>query len=110
MEFATLTNDHFFTTYSVKDLPSWLYSIDGNLANSHVIDWAKELEIKGLIKFPPNGYEFFLTKAGYEAVSRSRLQKITIWLNKNPGVIALLALLVSLGSFIVAIVALNTSS
>jgi len=97
----------FLTTYSVKDLPNWLYSVKDNVAKSHVLAWAKELEAKGIVRFAENGYEFYFTKFGYESVRRTWLQKFAIWLNNNPGAISAGAFLVSLGSLLVAIIALQ---
>ena len=97
----------FLTTYSVENLPKWLYSVNGNVAKSHVLDWAKELQQKGYIRFDENGYEFFFTTAGYGAVQRRWYHKLAIWLNNNPGSISAAAFLVSLGSLCVAVWALR---
>ncbi|WP_139363642.1 hypothetical protein [Oceanospirillum linum] len=97
----------FYTTYSVENLPEEFYEINNGMARSHVLEYAKELEAKGLLRFAENGLKFHFTKEGYEAVSASKCQRFLDALNRNPGALALAAAIVSVGSLIVAILALR---
>jgi hypothetical protein len=97
----------FLTMYSIEHLPEWLYSVSNNVTKVHIIHWAKELEVKGLLRFSNDRSEFFFTKLGYELAQRNWFQKLAVWLNNNPGAISAVAFLVSLGSLIVAVIALN---
>jgi hypothetical protein len=101
-----IDNYPFLTTYGVEHLPDWLCSVNDNIKKSHVVHWARELEAKDLVRFSENGYEFYFTKYGYESVQRNGLKKLAVWFNNNPGLISAAALLVALGSILVAIIAL----
>ena len=96
----------FYTTYGVEHLPEEFYEISNGVAKSRVLEYAKELEAKGLLRFSERGLVFHFTKKGYEAVSASKCQRFLDALNRNPGALALTAAIVSVGSLIVAILAL----
>jgi hypothetical protein len=98
----------FYTTYSVEQLPDEFYEISKGVAKSHVLEYAKELEARGLLRFAKSGLVFHFTKEGYEAVSGSKCQRFLDALNRNPGALALAAAFVSVGSLIVAILALSS--
>lgn len=95
----------FHTTYSIEHLPYEFYEVKNGVAKSHVHEYAKELEAKGLIRFAENGLVFYFTKEGYESVSASKFQRFLDALNRNPGALALAAAVISIGSLIVAILA-----
>lgn len=97
----------FCITYSIEDLPDDFYSVSNGVAKSHVHEYAKELEAKGLLRFSENGLVFYFTKAGYDAVSAGRWQRFLDFLNLNPGALALIAALISIGSLVVSIIALK---
>ena len=96
----------FYTTYSVEHLPDEFCEVHNGVTKSHVLEYAKELEVKGLLRFSPNELVFHFTKEGYESVSASKCQRFLDALNRNPGALALAAVIVSVGSLIVAILAL----
>lgn len=96
----------FYTIYSVEHLPDAFYEVNKGMAKSHVLEYAKELEAKGLLHFAKNGLVFHFTKEGYESVSASKLQRFLDALNRNPGALALAAAIISVGSLVMAILAL----
>ena len=80
--------------------------MNNGVAKLHVLDYAEELEAKGLLRFSKKGVVFHFTKEGYESVSASKCQRLLDALNHNPGALALAAAIVSIGSLVVAILAL----
>jgi hypothetical protein len=94
----------FYVTYSHKGLPKEFYEINGNIVTTHVQDYAKELEAKGLVKFEKCNLKFFLTEEGYQSVSKTSWQKTLDYLNKNPGLLSAIAVVISIVSLIVAVV------
>ncbi len=96
----------FSTIHSLTHLPDEFYEVNNGVAKSHVLEYAKELEAKGLLRFAKNGLAFHFTKEGYESVSASKSQRFLDALNRNPGALALAAVAISVGSLVVAILAL----
>ncbi|MCT8126180.1 hypothetical protein H1D31_09155 [Alishewanella sp. BS5-314] len=94
----------FYCTYPINTLPDWLYEPSGEGVKSLVIDYAKELEAYGLVRFDGSGLKFYFTKEGYQKASRTPLQRFMEWLNKHPGSLAAFALFVSIASLIVSCV------
>ena len=52
----------FYTTYSCKHLPVEFFEVNDGISKSHVIQYAKELQAKGLLRFDENGYQFYFTE------------------------------------------------
>jgi hypothetical protein len=95
----------FYCTYPISALPDWLYKSVGEGVESLVIEYAKELEAEGLVRFDgESGLKFYFTKDGYQKASRTKLQKFMECLNKHPGSLAAAALLISIASLIVSFV------
>lgn len=98
-------DSHIF--YTTMMLPKEI-----TIKNSHGETWhptvelAKELSVKGLVRFNENRTGFYLTESGYQEASKSNLQIFFGFLNKNPGLLAVIAALIALGSLAVSICAL----
>lgn len=97
----------FLTTYLPEDLPVEFSEVNSEgVTKSHVLTYAKELEAKGLLRFSKQGLEFYFTKEGFDKVSMSNYQRFLNFLNKNPSILSIVAILVSFGSLVIALIAL----
>jgi hypothetical protein len=100
-----INNCEFYTTQSHEHLPQELYKIDGSGPKTYIGECARELEKKKLVMFCADNMKFFITEEGYWSFSRNRWQKIQEYLNKNPGTLSAIALVTSIASLIVAVMA-----
>lgn len=96
----------FYTIYSIEQLPDEFYEVNNGIAKSHVLEYAKELEAKGLLRFAENRLKFYFTEKGFKSASASKFQRFLDALNRNPGALAMFAAIISIGSLVVAILAL----
>ncbi|WP_417528172.1 hypothetical protein [Marinomonas shanghaiensis] len=99
---------NFYTITSIQNLPSEFYKVKGSITTSHVIEYAQELEAKGLLRFSKPGMIFHFTPEGYKAVSASKYQRVLDSLNRNPGAIALVAIIISIASLVTSAITLGT--
>jgi len=61
-----------------------------------VVDAAEELQTKGYVQFSDDGTAFWLTEAGYRRAEQGWVQRFVEYLNKNRGLLALLAIICSI--------------
>ena len=80
--------------------------INGNIKKYLLIDWANELQMKGLVEIEPGKLEFFLTEKGYDKAPLQWFGKTLAYLNNNQG----LAIPLSILSLAVAVIALFVKS
>ncbi|MFK8933442.1 hypothetical protein ACJBLB_03485 [Acinetobacter junii] len=64
-----------------------------------IVDLALSLEQMGLVHFNKNRTKFYLTEAGYKQVESGRIGVLLTWFNRNQGVIAFAALIISIIAF-----------
>jgi hypothetical protein len=57
---------------------------------------AKELQAKGYVRFSNDGGEFWLTEAGYRRADQNWFERFVEYLNKNRGLLALIAIICSI--------------
>nr|WP_319495362.1 hypothetical protein [uncultured Desulfobacter sp.] len=75
-----------------------------------VSELAKELASKRYIQIHEGKLKFNLTEEGYNAASKTWWSKVLTFLNKNPGLLSALAILISLGSFALAFLAYQSKT
>ncbi|MFV8784019.1 hypothetical protein ACNKU7_16485 [Microbulbifer sp. SA54] len=97
----------FYLTRRCDSLPEDFYSVDNGVATSKLLHFAEELAAKGLVRFGDTGLDYYFTKEGYQAASQGFWGKTLDSLNKNPGLWAVSAILISIGSLIVSILDLK---
>ena len=94
-----------------KDMPE-LRVEDGNRTTYLYLQLMKELESKGHVRKDARSMAFFFTEEGYRRAAMGWWDKALDFCNRNAGlavVVAILAALISLGSLVVAIIALNSA-
>lgn len=95
----------------VKDMPE-LRVEEGNRITFLYLPLMNELESKGLVRKDNKRMAFFFTEEGYRRAAMGWWDKALDFCNRNAGlavVVAVCAAVISLGSLVVAIIALNST-
>ncbi|MFP3862831.1 hypothetical protein SHV42_07730 [Pseudomonas capeferrum] len=95
----------------VKDMPE-LRVEEGNRITFLYLPLMNELESKGMVRKDNKKMAFFFTEEGYRRAAMGWWDKALDFCNRNAGlavVVAVCAAVISLGSLVVAIIALNST-
>jgi len=103
------TQSKMYTTHGPgskieQQIPGILTDEDNGIKKYLVMDVAIELQSKGLVEFNANNTEFWLTDAGYEMAAKNGREKLLDFLNKNPGLISLVSIIIAIVALIFTVV------
>ena len=86
-----------------REIPDILVEKDGifngqpcRFKTYHVVPAAQELQAKGYVRFSDDNTAFWLTEAGYKRAEQNWFGRFVEYLNKNRGLLALIAIFSSI--------------